>query len=89
MFFRRTLRDLSPLIEALISIDRFLEVYYPFRFSLKNNKLFVLVLIMCSILFTYFLNILNMFYFVYSIYDKSGYLNSKICTSTKKILFIS
>jgi hypothetical protein len=38
MFIRRVLRELSPIIETVMTLDRFLSINYPKKFPILKNK---------------------------------------------------
>jgi hypothetical protein len=52
-FFRRAIRETSPMIETLLTVDRFIEVFYPMKFSFLKRKLVILGLVLtgCALLF--------------------------------------
>ena len=82
-FFRRTVREISPAIETLLSLDRFLEVFYPKRFPLMSKKKFIFALICIIYLILCALSFENLLYYL----DVS-YSNNKTtprCTATSAV----
>jgi hypothetical protein len=82
MYARRIVRELNPMLEALLTVSRFLDVVFPHRFgfmrkSNSNILLVVYVLIACYLL----LNMTNLHYFV----DGSA----RACTASEAIVLAS
>ena len=86
MLLRRTIRELSPAIESLLTIDRFLVVFYPNRFKWINKRRTILIAICAVYFFLVLVSIGNMLYFVA---NNSSSLSKKICTSSKWIVLSS
>ena len=82
-FFRRTIREISPAIESLISFDRFLEVFFPRRFPIMRNKKFLMALI-CLIYFTLCaISFENLLYYLSVTVAKNK--TTKSCTATRAV----
>jgi hypothetical protein len=51
--FRRVIREIAPMVETLLTVDRSIEVFFPMKFSFLKKKLVILgiVLSSCALLF--------------------------------------
>jgi hypothetical protein len=45
---RRTIREISPMIETLLTVDRFIEVFYPAKFPFLKKKLVILSFVLAG-----------------------------------------
>jgi hypothetical protein len=92
MFTRRVMRELTPIIETLMTFERFLTIYYPKKFMFFQNKMFILKLI-CFVLFVYAIISFENLLYELQITEKSSYqvvngttvwtnTTSKSCTGT-------
>lgn len=92
-FSRRIIRQIPPLIETIMTIDRFVNVFYPKRFTLMNKKSFLLLLITISCLIFALIDISNLFYYLEIKYqfsaDSTSYKTIKHCTGTSLIMELS
>ena len=80
-FFRRTIRQITPAIESLVSFDRFFEVFFPRRFPIMRNKKFLMALI-CVIYFILSgLNFTNLLYYLNVSYSSNKTTTS--CTAAR------
>jgi hypothetical protein len=62
-FFRRTIRELPPMIETLVTVDRFLNVFYIARFrAILQSKRFILTTILFIYLIVSALSFENLLY---------------------------
>jgi hypothetical protein len=96
MYTRRSIRVLSPMIETLFTVDRFLAVMFPkkFEFLKKNRNVLLSILVIVAI--DLISNTLNAFNHVEEIstqfVDSNGLTrmySKKICTSSDAISFTS
>ena len=96
MFARKSLRQLSPMIEVLYTFDRFLCVIFPgkFQFLNKNSNIFGLIVII--FVFLMLTSLENVFYYVevnnssyISVDNVTKYWISKSCTAAEAITLTS
>ncbi|RMZ95213.1 hypothetical protein BpHYR1_020441 [Brachionus plicatilis] len=88
VYFRRLIRQIAPIIETVMTLDRFMNVYFPrkFKFIIKKNYILTIILTIVG-LFGMF-DLLNLSYNLQprSFYSKDYILtNITICTSSKKV----
>ena len=92
MFTRRVMREVSPLIETIMTFERFLTIYYPKKFTFFQNKIFILKLT-CAFIFIFALISFENLFHELQITEKSSYqvvngttvwknTTSKSCTGT-------
>jgi hypothetical protein len=86
---RRSIRQMTPLVECVVTTDRFLDVFYPNRFRTLKTKRAILTIIICVYSFYICLNSVNLFYEIYE--RKSPITNQtvQICSGSKEIQFWS
>ena len=72
MFTRRVMRELTPIIETIMTFERFITIYYPKKFTFFQNKMFILKLI-CFVLFVYAIISFENLLYELQITEKSSY----------------
>ncbi|CAF0720375.1 unnamed protein product [Brachionus calyciflorus] len=87
-YFRRIFRQLTPIIETTMTFDRFINIYFPNRFSFINKKSFIISLILLLIFIFGVVDLLNLSYnlqvrLVYS--NDYTVKNVTKCTSSKTV----
>lgn len=80
MLLRRVIREMAPIVETVMTLERFMTVYYPKRFTVFQKRSFLSALIL--IIFTCFVIISfeNLFYYL----EISN--NTRSCTGTQLIV---
>jgi hypothetical protein len=84
MFSRRIIRGLSPLIETLFTIDRYLNIVYPKKFTFLKKKSNICLSILIVFIFTVLIDTENLLYKVVLYRDRS-FLRKK-CESAYDLL---
>ena len=78
---RRVIREIAPIIEIAMTLERFMSVYYPKRFRFINNRLFLLGLIgfifVCFVLISFE----NLFYYL----EFNNSTRVFVCTSSQLV----
>lgn len=64
MMFRRVIRELAPVVELVMTFERFMSVYYPKRFIIVQKRSFLLALIGAIFAFCCILSFENFFYYL-------------------------
>lgn len=92
-FLRRIIRQLSPLIDTVMTLERFMSVYYPSRMANWRNKSLPIKFIISGILIFAFIDTSNLFYYletkVHNSHDLAQNFATKVCTSSRQVLEFS
>jgi hypothetical protein len=83
MFLRKSVHELSPMIETLFTLDRFLIIVYPTRFVFLRKKSISITLILMLVPLLLVMNCMNLFF--YSDVVKMEYTSS-VTNETKTIV---
>jgi hypothetical protein len=59
---RRTIREIAPVIETLLTVDRFIEVFFPMKFKFLSKKRNIFFVITGIVLFLVLINFENALY---------------------------
>jgi hypothetical protein len=82
MYGRRLVRELNPMLEALLTTSRFLDVTFPYRFGFMRKNNANILLIVCTVMACYLLlNMTNLYYFV----DRE----KQVCTASEGVVLAS
>lgn len=85
MLFRRVIRELTPLIECLLTIDRFLDVYFMGKFKRIKKTPYILLLILVSFIVFLIISIENLLYNLKETRSPSSNTTIKTCSASKEI----
>jgi hypothetical protein len=96
MYGRKTMRELSPMLEVLFTFDRYLNVVYPSKsqFLKKNRNIFFMIMVITVILLL--VNIENLYFYVdtshtqfVTVDNETKIYTSKSCTANQWITISS
>lgn len=84
MFLRRVIRQISPLVETIMTLDRFLSVYFPKK-SFFHKRVFMSILIIGFLTSFAFIDIGNLFFYLEIKFNKTTNQTVSSCKSEKFI----